>query len=445
MIRPAIGLAAWTAFAWLCGAWLSRDAGWAVFALGLLAMMAIQHRRLARVSRWAGNVNDPPPPIRGAWADILASVYRTLRKNHQDMDLLERQAQGIMQAAEALPDGVMTLDDALRMTWCNHEASLHLGLDPLADPGHSVFNIVRAPEFARYAEQGHWENPLLLRVSGEGRDATLQIQLIPYGLNRLLMVTRDITQLEKLETTRKDFVANVSHELRTPLTVLGGFLETLRDLPPEALSNAQRDHYLDLMREQTGRMQTIVEDLLTLSTLESSPPDDGVPVDMEAIIATALTQAQALSGGQHVFEEHVEKKLGIRGNAHELSSAVLNLLTNAVRYTPPGGTISVTWERAATGGARYAVRDTGIGIAAQHLPRLTERFYRVDRGRSRATGGTGLGLAITKHVAMRHQATLHIESRPNAGSLFVLEFPATRLVTANVAAQDPHAEADGQR
>jgi two-component system phosphate regulon sensor histidine kinase PhoR len=330
----------------------------------------------------------------------------------------------------------MTLDDSLRMTWCNRTASRHLGLDPATDRGHSIFNIVRAPEFARYAKQAQWDHPMPLRVARDGRDTTLLIQLIPYGLNRFLMVTRDVTQLERLETTRKDFVANVSHELRTPLTVLSGFLETLQDMPPDTLPKEQHEHYLGLMREQAGRMQAIVEDLLTLSTLESSPPGDGSPVDMAGLIATALAQAQALSGGKHVIGQHVEPGLSVLGNAHELSSAVANLLTNAVRYTPPGGRIDVTWARSPDGGARYTVQDTGIGIAAHHIPRLTERFYRVDRGRSRATGGTGLGLAITKHIAMRHQASLDIESRVNAGSTFTLAFPAARLVAGNNPASD---------
>jgi two-component system phosphate regulon sensor histidine kinase PhoR len=436
VIRFAAAAAAWAAVAWLCGTWLGRDIGWALFTVGLLAVMALWRRQMMQVSDWARNVADPPPPLGGAWGDILAPIYRTLRGNRHDMDQLARQVRGIMQAAEALPDGAMTLDDSLRMTWCNRTASRHLGLDPATDRGHSIFNIVRAPEFARYAKQAQWDHPMSLRVARDGRDTTLLIQLIPYGLNRFLMVTRDVTQLERLETTRKDFVANVSHELRTPLTVLSGFLETLQDMPPDTLPKEQHEHYLGLMREQAGRMQAIVEDLLTLSTLESSPPGDGSPVDMAGLIATALAQAQALSGGKHVIGQHVEPGLSVLGNAHELSSAVANLLTNAVRYTPPGGRIDVTWARSPDGGARYTVQDTGIGIAAHHIPRLTERFYRVDRGRSRATGGTGLGLAITKHIAMRHQASLDIESRVNAGSTFTLAFPAARLVAGNNPASD---------
>ena len=428
-------LVLWGLFSWLCGAWIARDLGWALLALGPIAALLSRQRQLARVRDWAGDVNAAPPPLGGIWDEILAPVYRQLRRNRQDLDSLGRQVGGIMLAAEALPDGAMTLNDAMQMTWCNQTASAHLGLDPRADRGHSIFNIVRSPEFARYARQERWSGPLLLRLGKDGRDTALLVQLTPYGLNQFLLVTRDVTQIEKLETTRQDFVANVSHELRTPLTVLGGFLETLRDMPMDSMTAGQRDRYLALMLEQAQRMQAIVDDLLTLSTLESSPPEQGRPVDFGAVIATALAQARVLSAGRHVFVEDVAPDLSIVGNANELASAALNLLTNAVRYTPPGGTITVGWRRTDKGGASYSVQDTGIGIAPHDIPRLTERFYRVDRGRSRASGGTGLGLAITKHVAIRHQAELEIDSRLNAGSRFRLDFPAARVAEDGNAGQ----------
>jgi len=235
-------------------------------------------------------------------------------------------------------------------------------------------------------------------------------------------------RLEKLETTRRDFVANVSHELRTPLTVLLGFLETLRDLPREVLSDAQQAQYLTLMHEQALRMQTIVADLLTLSMLESSPGAPPRPVHMASLIDTARLQIEALSEGRHSFSWHIDAMIDVRGTDSELASAIANLLTNAVRYTPEGGSITVQWQALADGGARYSVTDTGIGIDAHHLPRLTERFYRADKGRSRAVGGTGLGLAITKHIAMRHDAELDITSTPGQGSTFALCFPAARTV-----------------
>jgi len=237
-------------------------------------------------------------------------------------------------------------------------------------------------------------------------------------------------RLEKLETTRRDFVANVSHELRTPLTVLVGFLETLREMPHDALSDEQRDQYLTLMHEQAQRMQTIVADLLTLSMLESSPGAPPRPVHMATLIDTARQQVQALSEGRHTFAWRIDDDLDVLGTDSELASAIANLLTNAVRYTPEGGRITVQWQALPNGSTRYSVTDTGIGIAAHHLPRLTERFYRADRGRSRAAGGTGLGLAITKHIAMRHDADLEIASTPGRGSTFALRFPPARTVRA---------------
>ena len=421
-------LVTWAVASWLCGTWLGHDAGWGLFSLGMIVALLIWRRRLDRLARWVRDADAAPPHLKGIWADILTPVYRERRRNQRAIGQLKRQARGIVLAAEALPDGAITLDDDRRVAWCNQTASRHLGLNPVSDRGHSIFNIVRAPEFTRYARQSQWSGPLTLHLAQNGRTTTLLVQLAPYGLNHLLMVTRDVTQLENLETMRRDFVANVSHELRTPLTVLAGFVETLKEPSARAFTDNRRAHYLDLMNEQTDRMQAIVADLLTLSTLESSPPDDGAPVDMGRIATEALAQARVLSAGQHVFEERIDPDLKILGSAHELASAALNLLTNAVRYTPPGGTIRVVWGRAASGGACYSVHDTGIGIAAHHIPRLTERFYRVDRGRSRASGGTGLGLAITKHVAMRHDASLAIQSEPNVGSVFTLEFPATRLV-----------------
>lgn len=253
------------------------------------------------------------------------------------------------------------------------------------------------------------------------------IHLAGYASNQRLLISRDVTQIERLETTRRDFVANVSHELRTPLTVLAGFLETLRELPAEALPAEQRDQYMAMMHEQARRMQAIVEDLLTLSTLESSPEADPLAVDVGALLRTARQQVEALSNGRHVFEWQIEEGLDVLGSGTELASALSNLLTNAVRYTPDGGRIIVRWRRGADGEALYSVQNTGIGIPARHLLRLTERFYRVDRGRSRAAGGTGLGLAITKHIAMRHDADLLIDSELGKGSTFTLRFPAERV------------------
>ena len=431
MIKTIISIGLWAAIGWLCAKWLGEGTGWAVFALGLLLMIMVSALQLSRIAKWVKNIEAPPPPSVGPWDEILAPIYRKLRKDAQTIDELNRHVDGIMLAAEALPDGAITLNEAMQLTWCNQTASEHIGLNLETDRQHSIFNILRAPEFARYAKQSSWPGPVLLHLSKDGQDKALLVQLTRYGIGQFLIVTRDVTQVEKLETTRKDFVANVSHELRTPLTVLSGFLETLRDMPSESLSADQRERYQTLMLEQAQRMQAIVADLLTLSTLESSPHAEGEPVRVGRLIHTAMQQARILSNDQHVFVENIAEDLCVVGMESELASAISNLLTNAIRYTPRDGTITVSWYLTESGHACYSVQDTGIGIASQDIPRLTERFYRVDRGRSRATGGTGLGLAITKHVAMRHNAELTIHSRFGAGSLFSLIFPPARVVIAS--------------
>ncbi|WP_397473939.1 phosphate regulon sensor histidine kinase PhoR [Pusillimonas sp.] len=427
MTKTLITICLWAFVAWICGLWVSPVVGWSILTFGLVSMILISGIQLSQISRWVKNVEDPPPPSIGPWDEILAPIYRKLRANRREIDELNRHVDSIMLAAGALPDGAITLDEEMAVTWCNPMASEHTGLNMEIDRGFSIFNILRSPEFADYARKEDWSEPLLLHVTREGRDRSLLVQLTQYGVNQFLVVTRDVTQLEKLETTRQDFVANVSHELRTPLTVLAGFLETLHDIPAQSITDEQREQYHTLMTDQARRMQAIVDDLLTLSTLESSPSSQGVPVKVSNLIDIALQRAHSLSKDQHVFVENVNTELYVTGIESELASGIENLLTNAVRYTPKDGTITVSWYLTESGTACYSVQDTGIGIAAHDLSRLTERFYRVDRGRSRATGGTGLGLAITKHVAMRHDAELNIRSRLGAGSLFSLEFPASRV------------------
>ncbi|MBV6273337.1 phosphate regulon sensor histidine kinase PhoR [Alcaligenaceae bacterium CGII-47] len=431
MSKTFVSVALWAFSGWLLGTWLGAATGWAVFAMGLLIMVLVSGRQLSRIVRWTQDIDKPPPPSVGPWDEILAPIYRKLKQNRIDLQERQRSLHRAILAAEALPDGAMTLDQDMTLQWCNQVAAEHLSLNLEMDRGHSILHIVRAPEFAHYTQQTSWDKPLLLHLKHLGRERLLQLHLAPYGAGQYLMVTRDVTLIERLENTRKDFVANVSHELRTPLTVLTGFLETLHDMPETALNTEQRQHYLTLMMEQADNMQALVADLLTLSALESSPSLDSQPVPMNELIQTALTQSQALSAGQHRFVAHIDAKLNISGCATELASAISNLLSNAVRYTAPGGTITVNWQRHADGRPRYWVQDTGIGIAKQNIPRLTERFFRVDRGRSRQTGGTGLGLAIAKHVAMRHQAELEITSEPGRGSTFTIVFPKNRLCEAS--------------
>ncbi|NHC60816.1 phosphate regulon sensor histidine kinase PhoR [Paenalcaligenes suwonensis] len=429
MNKTLYSIAAWAILAMLLGSWLGSTIGWAVFALGLLLMVLISGMQLQKIRVWVRDLHQAPPVSIGPWDEILAPVYRKLKADREQITSLNRGIEAIMLAAEALPDGALTLDESMGLQWCNQTAAEHLGLNMDTDQHHSIFNILRAPEFTQYVNQNKWDSPLLLHTEQGGLDKSLLIQLSPYGFGQFLLVTRDVTQVEKLETTRKDFVANVSHELRTPLTVLLGFLETLREHPADSFSVEQRERYEQMMLEQAQHMQAIVADLLTLSTLESSPPTEGRPVRVSLIIQHALEQAKALSNGQHHFVENIDPALCIVGSENELTSAISNLLTNAIRYTPKEGTITVSWYSTEDGGACYSVQDTGIGIAPQDIPRLTERFYRADKGRSRATGGTGLGLAITRHVAVRHNAELLIQSQFGTGSMFTLRFAPLRVRT----------------
>ena len=426
-LRTLFLIALWAIAAFIAQ-WLIGDpAGWILFSAALAGMLVWRSWRLHLVSRWANNPDTSPPASVGPWDDILAPLYRYTRARARELAETQNTMHGMLAAAQALPDGAVTLNEDFQIDWCNRMARQHLGLRLPADRGHNLLNLLRAPEFVQYAHRASWPEPILVRLGQNGQERLMMMQLTAYASNQRLLITRDVTQIERLETTRRDFVANVSHELRTPLTVLAGFLETLRDMPADALPAEQREQYIDMMHEQAQRMQAIVEDLLTLSTLESSPGSDPRAVNISALLQKARQQIEALSGGRHVLEWHIDETLDVLGAETELASALSNLLTNAVRYTPDGGTITVRWEREADGGARYSVQDTGIGIPARHLPRLTERFYRVDRGRSRAVGGTGLGLAITKHIAMRHDAELLISSEQGKGSVFALRFPPDRV------------------
>jgi two-component system phosphate regulon sensor histidine kinase PhoR len=256
------------------------------------------------------------------------------------------------------------------------------------------------------------------------RGVVLSVQLIRYGDSQTLMLARDVTQSERVEAMRRDFVANVSHELRTPLTVLVGFLETVRELK---LDPQRVRDYLGMMREQASRMHRIIEDLLALSVLESAAPPPAERVRIAPLLARLRADAEGLSAGRHAISLDGEPGVDLLGSETELTSAFGNLLSNAIRYTPQGGKVKLVW-RDGVDGAAFTVEDTGVGIAHEHIPRLTERFYRVDRSRSRETGGTGLGLAIVKHALARHQATLDIASEPGVGSRFTVRFPSQRTI-----------------
>jgi len=412
---------------------------WPVFgavpALGvactaLLVQLQRQRSELKKLCTWLRDPRlDAIPHAPSEWAETYAVLARSLRSQREQARDLSAALQRFRQAGAAVPDGLVILDEHDAIQWCNPAAQSHFGLDLARDGGHQITFVVRTPSFVDYLRADSPHEPLVLRLARESAQAAvLSVTLVPFGDRDRLLISRDITRLEAVETTRRDFVANVSHELRTPLTVVVGFMETVldtQDLTP------QLARPLGMVREQAGRMQNLVEDLLTLSRLESGDnPVADETVDIQALLRRLRDEAIVLSRGRHVVELDESSSARVRGSADELESAFGNLITNAVRYTPASGSIRIAWSDHGPK-ASFEVMDSGIGIDAEHLPRITERFYRVDRSRSRETGGTGLGLAIVKHVAARHGAQLTVASKVGQGSRFAIEFPESRLVRAS--------------
>ncbi|MCX7165939.1 MAG: phosphate regulon sensor histidine kinase PhoR [Rhodocyclales bacterium] len=416
---------------------LAALAGW--FAAGeigaeLMALSAVtffflrQLWMVLRLIHWAGcPLGTPTPSASGAWGAVFDALHRRGRLASAEREQATQELDRFRRAAEALPDGVMILDGHRAIEWMNLQAEACLGLKGSVDTGSRITHLLREPEFVAYLDSpDHRGVPLELHTQrNPGR--SLQVQAAPFAAGRTLLLVRDVTQLQKLATMRRDFVANVSHELKTPLTVTLGFVETaldaLDDTPPHEIAQ-----YLQTAVEQARRMQRLIDDLLTLSALETdSPPPLEDPIDAAALLTDICQEVAALSAGRHRIVLENEGPRGLLGSARELRSAFANLAGNAVRYTPDGGEIVLRWSLEGTAGGRFSVRDSGIGIDPKHLPRLTERFYRVDRGRSRDAGGTGLGLAIVKHVLERHQAALQIESVPGQGSRFSAVFPPHRV------------------
>ncbi len=403
--------------------------GGMLLAGGGLVLQQVWHGR--ELLAWLrGPRRTGAPRDEGFWGELGYRIERALRL--KDLQLVQEQVrlQQFLAAIEASPNGVMLLDASDQIEWCNSVAAEHFGLDPQRDRRQRVTNLVRSPAFVAYLGEGRFDDAVVF-PSPSGR-STLSVLVRGYGEGLKLVLSQDITERERAEAMRRDFVANVSHEIRTPLTVLAGFVETLANLP---LTDVERQRVLALMTQQTERMQTLVGDLLTLATLEGSPrPAADRWLPLAPLLQRALADAQALSAGRHRIEGEGADDIELAGSDSELSSAVGNLLTNAVRYTPDGGTIHVGWRIMADGSGCIEVRDSGIGIAREHLPRLTERFYRVDGSRSRDTGGTGLGLSIVKHVVQRHGGSIDISSEPGKGSSFRLLLPALRVRTRVVEA-----------
>ena len=361
----------------------------------------------------------------GGWPEIFFRLQRIISGLRKDIEQVERQHKRFIEAFQASPNGIVMLDDQDQIEWCNAIAERFLGLQYKRDALQRIHYIVRKPEFVEYITGRQYDEPLVLEKMGANTSLILRLQAFPFSENRRLLLIQDVTDLSKAEAMRRDFVANVSHEMRTPLTVMMGFLETVQtlDLPPE-----QKAQYLEMMMDQGKRMKNLVDDLLTLANLEANTqPAPANRIAMSYLMSLIKNDAYALSQGKHALNFDMKTSCDLLGEEREVLSAFSNLVSNAIRYTPEVGSINVTWSVNPAGEGEFSVTDTGPGISPEHIPRLTERFYRIDRSRSRETGGTGLGLAIVKHVANRHQANLVIESAPGKGSTFTLRFPPERI------------------
>jgi two-component system phosphate regulon sensor histidine kinase PhoR len=354
-------------------------------------------------------------------------LQRLIRNLKQRIRNVEQQHEHFIEAFQASPNGIVMLDESDQIEWCNSIAEHFFGLIFKRDVMQRINFLIRRPEFVQYLHKRAFEEPLLLERMGTDSNLSLMLQAFPFGQKRHLLLVQDVTDLQKADAMRRDFVANVSHEMRTPITVLMGFLETVQALD---LKKEQQDQYFDLMMAQAQRMKSLVEDLLTLANLESNTlPASINAIKVETLMALLKNDAEALSQGRHAIQFDSHSSMNLLGEEREIHSAFSNLVSNAIRYTPEGGSITVSWGVNSQGQGEFSVADSGPGISSEHLPRLTERFYRVDRSRSRDTGGTGLGLAIVKHIANRHQAQLIIESIPGRGSTFILRFPKERIAT----------------
>ena len=397
-------------------------AGLVVALVVVFLLLVRQLFYMYRLSAWL----EDPEGMRlddggGAWTEIFAKLYRLRREDQRNRAELAEWLSRFRQAMSQLPDGVVLMDDVLFLEWCNPIAEQHLGLSLATDKGMRVTNLIRSPEFIDYIILGRYEEPLTL----SNDDRKLIIRLIPFENRRHILVSHDVTDFERLDQMRRDFIANASHELRTPLTVINGFLEIATNQPE--LDVPTRTRHMKLMVEQGQRMQHLVEDMLVLTRLESMDyPLREEVIDIRELLQNIEAEANALSGGRHQINLVVNGP-DLRGNTEELRSAIGNLVSNAVRYTPDGGQVEMKWFETEQGPC-CTVSDTGIGISHEHLSRLTERFYRVDKSRSRETKGTGLGLAIVKHVLLRHDAHLQIQSDEGKGSRFTIQFPRSAMV-----------------
>ncbi len=399
-----------------------------VLALFLFVHLRALYRLDARL-RHSKSYN--PPDVDGVWGEVYYLFYRSQQRQRKRKKLLVSYLNRFKMMTKAMPDATVVLRHGSEIEWFNEAAQRQLGLRHPQDLTQRIDNLIRLPSFVAFLRNQNNSEPLEI-ASPDHEGMMLSIVVIPYGNDRRLLVARDVSQLHRLEETRRDFVANASHELRTPLTVINGYLETMADSPSD-LAKTQWDSPVKVMYEQSLRMTSIVDDLLMLSRLETSPREiHREVVDIPSLIRLVAEEGRVLSGDKkHAISVEVDDSVRLRGNQPQLYSVFTNLIFNAVHYTPAGGAIVIRWYLTESG-ACFEVEDSGVGIAPQHIFRLTERFYRVDVGRSRDAGGTGLGLAIVKHILDHHDGHLTIESTVGKGSVFRSRFPLSLVQEATV-------------
>lgn len=415
------------------GWWIGHSMGYparmalAGAALAVVGVSVLDTLKGHQLLDWLRNPEPEPPQLPGIWGEVAHRVHRVIRQRERETAAERERLAQFLSGIDASPNGVMMIDAAEHITWISSMAASHFGLDPVRDLAQRVTNLVRVPAFVQYLAAEDYAEPVkfLMPRSGQG---TLSVAVRGYGDGLRLVLSQDVTERERADAMRRDFVANVSHEIRTPLTVLNGFIETMASLP---LTDVERKRVLTLMAQQSERMQTLVSDLLMLAQIEGSPrPAADKWCRAGDLIQRIENDARGLSQGRHELlfsASPADKPVEIAGVESEWMSAMGNLVSNAIRYTPEGGRVGVAWNLLPDGSGEFSVRDSGIGIDAEHIPRLTERFYRVDGSRSRDTGGTGLGLSIVKHVVQRHDGELRITSEKGKGSVFTLTVPAARV------------------
>ena len=425
--RELVVLSVWLFIMLLIG--IIVDSISVLLLIGLLLYVGWNLYNLNKLSRWLANPSKQSPEAVGLWDEVYYQLHNLYKRQRRARKKLASILSRFQKSTQALPYATIILNTFNEIEWFNPAASQMFDLQPRTDVGQRIDNLIRLPAFTKYIQQKAFDEPLKFTLNNK----QLILNVTKYGDGQYLLSARDITSLSRIDEMRRDFISNASHELRTPLTVISGYIEFLSHKVRDDVSDGSRIP-LEKIEEQISRMNDIIAELIELARLESSPSvDHSVRVEIDTLINDVYSQGLVLDKNEHVISLDIDTEklrkmdsLSLYGNHDELRMAISNLLTNAIRYTPAGGDIKL-FVAADDSTISIGVQDSGVGINYEHIPRLTERFYRVDEGRSREVGGTGLGLAIVKHILDRHRANLTIQSEPGKGSLFRCDFPAAQL------------------